>query len=43
MEKEAQNYRDYSNNKGSNLEDDNQNDYGPVPMINWLKDDNDNN
>lgn len=43
VEKEAQNYRDYSNNKGSNLEDKDQNDSGPVPMINWLKDDNDNN
>lgn len=43
VEKEAQNYRDYSNNKGSNLEDESQNDSGPVPMLNWLKDENDNN
>jgi len=41
VEKEAQNYRDYSKDK--ELDNEPSNNSGPVPMINWLKDNNNNN
>src|SRR5690625_7062289 len=41
VEKEAQNYRDYSKDK--ELDNEPPNNSGPVPMINWLKDNNNNN
>jgi len=41
VEKEIQRYRNLS--KTNDFKDEEQKDFGPVPMINWLKDDKDNN
>lgn len=40
VEKESQKFRDYSKNKNqARLDDDDDDSSGPVPMINWLEDD----
>ena len=42
VEKESQRFREYSKSKNqAHLDDDEEQSFGPVPMINWLQDDDD--